>query len=233
MSIELERQIEVANPQQPQVATVLLVDTSSSMSGDKIRQLNDGLRFFKDDVSSNPLARKRVEVSVVSFGGAVTIEHPFSAIDDFDPPMLKADGDTPMGESILQAVDLIKGRKQVYREVGTDYYRPWIFMVTDGEPTDMSPGEKLWDDAVRAVHQGESNREFLFFGVGVDPADMETLKQICPPERPPVRLMAGKFQEMFAWLSKSHQMVSASQVGQQVPLDNPAGPSGWAEIDTI
>lgn len=230
---QLEGQIEVANPQHPQVATVLLVDTSGSMSGDKIRQLNEGIRFFRDDIAGNDLARKRVESSLVEFGGAVSVSHGFAAVDDFDVPTLSADGDTPMGEAILKAISLIRERKQVYKEIGTDYYRPWIFMVTDGEPTDMSPGDDLWERAVSAIHQGEAAREFLFFGVGVEPADMEMLRKICPPERPPVSLRPGKFGDMFAWLSRSHQRVSASRVGEQVPLENPAGPDGWAEIETI
>jgi uncharacterized protein YegL len=234
MSVEdLERQIEVANPQHPQVATVLLVDTSGSMAGDKIKQLNEGIRYFRDDVASNDLARKRVEVAIVAFGGDVTTEHGFSSIDDFEVPKLTADGGTPMGEAILQAISLIRARKQTYKEIGTDYYRPWIFLVTDGEPTDMKPGDDLWDRAVSAIHNGETSREFLFFGVGVEPADMETLRKICPPERPPVQLRPGRFRDMFAWLSKSHQRVSASRVGEQVPLENPTGPNGWAEIETI
>lgn len=234
MSVEdLERQIEVANPQHPQVATVLLVDTSGSMAGDKIKQLNEGIRYFRDDVASNDLARKRVEVAIVSFGGDVTTEHSFSSIDDIEVPKLSADGGTPMGEAILQAISLIRSRKQTYKEIGTDYYRPWIFLVTDGEPTDMKPGDDLWDRAVSAIQNGETSREFLFFGVGVEPADMETLRKICPPERPPVQLRPGRFRDMFAWLSKSHQRVSASRVGEQVPLENPTGPNGWAEIETI
>ena len=229
----LEDRIEIANPQHPHCATVLVVDTSGSMSGDKIRQLNEGLRLFQDEVMADDLARKRVEAAIVSFGGSVTIEQDFGPIEDLDPPLLGASGDTPMGEAILTAVGLIRGRKQEYRDMGTDYFRPWIFLITDGEPTDMSPEDDRWRQAIEAVHAGEAAKEFLFFGVGVDPADMQTLKAICPPERPPARLMPGRFREMFAWLSRSQQRVSASRVGEHVPLENPGGPLGWAEIETI
>ena len=63
----LEERIEIANPQHPHCATVLVLDTSGSMAGDKIRQLNEGVRFFVDDVSSDDLARKRVDLAVFSF----------------------------------------------------------------------------------------------------------------------------------------------------------------------
>jgi uncharacterized protein YegL len=228
----LEDLIEIANPQHPHCATVLVVDTSGSMAGDKIRQLNDGMRFFRDDVASDDLARKRVEVAVVSFGGSVSTVQDFSSIDDFAPPEMTTNGGTPMGEAILRSIEMVRERKSAYKQQGTDYYRPWIFLITDGEPTDMSPGDETWTRAVGQVHDGERDREFLFFTVGVEPADMNILKQIAPSERPPLQLRPGRFREMFAWLSKSQRQVSASRVGEQVPLDDPTGPSGWAAIDT-
>ncbi len=230
--MSLEDRIEIANPQHPHCATILLVDTSGSMQGDKIRQLNDGLRFFRDDVLGDDLARKRVEVALVTFGGDVTVQQEFSAVDRFNPALLGATGGTPMGGAILEAVEMIRRRKQEYRDRGVDYYRPWIFLITDGEPTDMKPGDPIWEDVVRAVHSGEDAKEFLFFAVGVEPADMELLTKIAPPERPPVQLRPGRFKDMFAWLSRSQQRVSASKVGEQVALENPAGPQGWAEITT-
>lgn len=229
----LEDRIEIANPQHPHCATILLVDTSGSMAGDKIRQLNDGLRSFRDDVLGDDLARKRVEVALITFGGDVTVEHEFGAIETFSASPLSANGGTPMGGAILEAVEMIRRRKQQYRSMGVDYYRPWIFLITDGEPTDMKPGDATWDEVVRAVHGGEDAKEFLFFAVGVEPADMNVLAQIAPPERPPVQLRPGRFKEMFMWLSRSQQRVSASKVGEQVALENPAaGPQGWAEITT-
>jgi uncharacterized protein YegL len=230
--MSLEDRIEIANPQHPHCATILLVDTSGSMSGDKIRQLNDGLRFFRDDVVGDDLARKRVEVALVSFGGDVTVQQDFTSIESFSPSLLGATGGTPMGGAILEAVEMIRRRKDDYRARGVDYYRPWIFLITDGEPTDMKPGDPIWEDVVRAVHGGEAAKEFLFFAVGVEPADMDLLAQIAPPERAPVQLRPGRFKDMFAWLSRSQQRVSASKVGDQVALENPTGPQGWAEITT-
>src|SRR5438445_5562669 len=170
MTLEsLEQQIEIANPQHPHCATVLALDISGSMSGDKIRQVNEGLAAFRDDVLTDDLARKRVEAAVVTFGSRVELAHPFSSMEAFAPATFKAGGSTPMGEAILKSIEAIRVRKQMYREVGTDYYRPWIFLITDGEPTDMHPGDELWQRVVAEVHGGEAAREFLFFGVGVEP----------------------------------------------------------------
>ena len=48
------------NPEQ-RCPCVLLLDTSGSMHGDPIAELNEGLRAFKEDLISDSLAVKRVE----------------------------------------------------------------------------------------------------------------------------------------------------------------------------
>jgi len=74
---KLEERIEIANPQQPHCATVLVLDISGSMSGEKIAALNDGLKTFKDEVSKDELAAKRVDLAVVTFGLEVSVTHDF------------------------------------------------------------------------------------------------------------------------------------------------------------
>ena len=39
-----------------------------------------------------------------------------------------------MGSAIHKALDMIQARKAPYRAHGVTYYRPWVFMITDGEP---------------------------------------------------------------------------------------------------
>ena len=50
----------VANPQ-PRVPVVLLLDTSGSMQGSPIAQLNAGLVAFKEELMGDSLASKRAE----------------------------------------------------------------------------------------------------------------------------------------------------------------------------
>jgi uncharacterized protein YegL len=196
-------------------------------SGNKIGAVNEGLAMFKDDISKDELASKRVDLAVVTFGTGVQVVHNFSNIDAFDPPQLIADGLTPMGEAILHALDMIEQRKQQYKTEAINYYRPWVFMLTDGAPTDMSPGDATWNEVVGRVHEGEQLNKFLFFAVGVDEADFGCLSQLAPPTRPPIKLRSDRFSEMFQWLSDSQSRVSASAVGDQIPLQ---APTGWGEI---
>lgn len=229
MGRRLEDMVEIANPQQPHCATVLLLDNSGSMSGEKINDLNEGLRAFKDEIEQDDLASKRVDIAIITFNDDVQVIHDFSSIEDFDPPTLSAGGYTSMGNAIIMAAEMIEKRKLDYKQKGIDYYRPWIFMITDGEPTDMEPGDSMWSTVIRTVHDGEKNKKFMFFGVAAEPANTELLKQITPSNRPPVRLKQGRFKELFQWLSKSQSAVSASNPGEQVRIEDPVT-AGWGAI---
>ena len=124
-----------------------------------------------------------------------------------------------MGAAIEQALAMVEERKLEYRANGISYYRPWIFLITDGSPTDD------WQAAAAAVRAGEAAKKFAFFAIGVQGADIETLGQISV--RAPLSLDGLKFQEMFVWLSSSLSSVSQSTPGTDVALESP---QGWASV---
>jgi uncharacterized protein YegL len=215
--ISFETNDFASNPE-PRCACVLLLDVSRSMAGAPLGELNAGLATFKDELAADVLAMKRVEVAIVTFG-PVKIELPFTSAASFQPPVLKAQGDTPMGGAITQALELVRSRKNDYRSNGVSYYRPWVFLITDGGPTDD------WHPAAAAIRDGETSKAFAFFSIGVKGANMETLKQISVRE--PLSLEGLKFRELFQWLSTSLRQVSRSTPGTEVPLQPP---TGWAAV---
>ncbi len=212
----------VDNPE-PRCPCVLLLDNSSSMAGQPIDQLNQGLKQFQQELAADSLAAKRVEVAIITFG-PVRVRQDFVTADMFAAPHLTTEGATPMGEAILEALDMIKLRKQLYQANGIAYYRPWIFLITDGAPTDE------WAAAAGAVHAAEKAKALAFFPVGVEGADFNVLRRLSP--RDPIRLRGLAFRELFQWLSNSLSGVSKSKVGDALRLPPPdTTPKGWAIIE--
>lgn len=208
----------VDNPE-PRCPCVLVVDVSGSMAGRPIAELNAGLAQFRSELLRDALAAKRVEVAVVAFG-PVGVICDFVTPDVFRAPTLTASGDTPMGAAIERALLLVEERKRTYRAHGVASYRPWVFLITDGTPTDD------WSGAAALVRGGEDNKLFQFFAVGVSGADLVTLAKIS--KRQPLTLKGLQFAELFSWLSRSLQTVSHSRVGDSVALPSPAG---WANLE--
>jgi uncharacterized protein YegL len=219
-------EFEFADNPDPRCPVALVLDCSSSMGepladGEPapIVALNDGLDVLVRELHRDPLARRRVELSVITFGTAVTPATPFATVDNLTLPTLVPSGVTKMGEALEVALDALEERKRSYRTNGIPYYRPWLLLITDGLPTDdIAP-------AAERIKAAETNKSIAFFPVGIDGADFDTLGQL--GTRAPLKLKGLAFDELFVWLSASQSRVSASNPGDAVAL--PA-PTGWAEV---
>lgn len=219
----LDESVEFAENPEPRCPCVLLLDISGSMDGAPIESLNAGLQAFKDTLIEDSLAARRVEVAMVTFDSEVNAVQDFITVDMFIPPILTAQGFTHMGGAILRGLDMIQARKEEYRANGISYYRPWMFMITDGRPE--GEDENIIEEASRRIRDDEAEKRVVFFAVGVENADMDILRQIAV--RTPVKLMGLNFKEMFIWLSTSMSRVSQSKVGDQIELP----PPGWSTIE--
>ncbi len=224
--IPFSKALALANNPEPRCPCVLVLDTSASMEGEPIAQLRNGVALLAEELSRDGLTRKRVEIAVITFGDSAQQLSGFLSPDVFSPPQLEPKGTTPMAEAVLLACEALEARKQEYRLAGIQYYRPWIFLITDGEPTDQETPR--WTEAVQKIHTGEAEKKMLFFGVAVQNANQQVLDTLCPPNRPSVKLEGLRFAEMFRWLSTSLKSVSRSAPGIQLQLPSP---TGWVSID--
>jgi len=221
-TFNLDEVVEFAENPEPRCPCVLLLDTSGSMQGERIEALNQGLLSLKDELVKNSLASRRVEVAIITFDSNVNVVQDFVTADQFNPPILTAQGLTIMGSAIHKALDIIQERKSQYRTNGIAYYRPWVFMITDGEP--QGELDHVVEQAAQRLQGDESNKRVAFFTVGVENANMSRLSQIAV--RSPLKLKGLNFIEMFVWLSASMSAVSHSQVDEQVALP----PIGWGSV---
>lgn len=217
--------VEFAENPESRCACVLLLDTSGSMSGPRIAALNEGLCTFQQNLRGDALASRRVEVAVISFNNDVQVVQDFITADQFQPPTLSAAGLTHTGSALNAALDLIEARKATYKSAGISYYRPWLLLITDGEPAGES--DDVLARAIQRLGEAQQTKRVAFFAVGVAGANMGRLKDITGPQRDPVKLAGLRFNELFKWLSTSMGRVSQSKVSDtQVPLP----PVGWGEI---
>jgi uncharacterized protein YegL len=202
----------------PKCPLVLLLDTSYSMGVDRsplpfaIDQLNNALVALRDAINEDSVAKRRVELMVVTFGGSVTPLGDFVVAQDWVPPMLAAAGDTPMGQAVATGIDLASQRRRELQRDGVPTYRPWIFLLTDGEPTDDV-------SAVPArVADTEKAKRAIFWSIAADGADLTVLKRFTP-DKPILRLDERDWASLFRWVSAAVSKVSRSNPDDQITID--------------
>lgn len=199
------------------VPVCMVLDTSSSMGGDPIRELNEGIGMFFQAVLSDDIARKAADIAIVTFDSTARLMLDFADVKKQNPPHLTAQGTTAMGEGVNLALNVLAERKAEYRKAGVVYYQPWMVLMTDGAPTDSI------DNAAERTRDLIMTRKLTIFPVGIGPnASMDTLK-LFSPKREPLRLKGLNFEEFFEWLS-----ASLAETGSSGDTDGHIAP-GWAE----
>ena len=204
----------------PFAPCALLLDCSSSMSS-CIAELNRGVELFAERLKADELARNRADVTVIEFRDSARVIVPPTLGRDFLAPRLHANGLTAMGEAIELGLRTVKERRRDYRRNGARAFKPMMFLFTDGAPTDA------WQAAAAEVRRQATEKGLNFFGIGFGAdADFGVLRDICPENRPPMRLKPGCFENLFEWISDSMSSVSGSAPGESISLP-PA--DGWGE----
>lgn len=218
---------DLVNNPTARVPVCLCLDTSGSMDGAPINELNEGVKIFYDAIKEDETALYAAEVSIVTFGGGVTCIEDFANVErQTNIPKLYANGGTPMGEAVNLALDLLEKRKEEYKDKGVDYYQPWLVLMTDGQPNGSN---SELEQAIRTTNELVNNRKLTVFPIAIgDDADIDVLKRFSP-NRQPLKLKGLMFREFFSWLSKSVSATSQSTPGERIPLDVD-GIKGWAEL---
>ena len=206
---------------------VLCLDVSGSMGGAKIKQLNQGLQTFYNDIVGDPnnpadaVTSNRLEVSIVTFNSTVRCVQEPELLKNVAMPTLTASGGTDLVGGIEKAIEKVNERKAWYKQTGLNYYRSYIVLMTDAE---ANANESIRDD----IKRGVDGKGFQFWPIGVQGANMSVLQAIAHPDTPPVMLKGFNFVEFFQWLSNSMSTITKSQQGQTVPLPSP---TGWMQTE--
>ena len=224
---EMYEQNEPINYEQ-KCLCVLVLDTSGSMNADNaIGQLNQGLQTFKSQIMNDETARDRLEIAIVSFNSEIKVELQPSLISEIEMPTLKASGQTQLVRAIEEAQQVIKDRKDYYKSKGLTYYRPWIVVMTDGDPY---PANQDIDGIAQKIQEDADAKKYVFFmmGVGNEVHD-DVLSKLTTSQFPAMRMDAVNFAEFFQWLSASATVVVNSDdlTDSNVSIPQPTWAQGF------
>lgn len=206
---------DIENGGQYHLPCVVLIDTSGSMSP-SMEELKNGVNLLVSEIQNDEVASGRVELTIITYDDTVKVISPFGPADGYEIPYYDCGGTTHMHDAVAVALDQIEQRKNEYKAQGTPYYRPWIFMLTDGQPNDNDNG------AFQRLLEAQRNKKTTFFGIGIgNDADIDLLKSL-NVDNFCFSAGATSFKGVFKWLSSSLSVTSKSNPGDGIDLDSPA-----------
>ena len=196
----------------------LLLDCSSSMTGQPIEQVRQGLKALLDDLSTEPMAIETVYLSVITFHSTAQQLIPLTELMLFKEPQIQASGTTALGA----ALNLLKTclEKEVYKNTSSQKgdWKPLVFLMTDGLPTDV------WQAAADNLKK-QKIANLIAFAAG-SKADVNNLKYITDIVLKSENLSPGTLKAFFQWMSHSILVTGKNvhKIETELPVDLPPIP---------
>ena len=182
----------------------LLLDCSESMIGDGINGVNAGMRQLLLDLHSDPHALETVWISIITFAGNAQQILPLTEMIGIKAPRLKVQPGTGLGAALRLLSECIEREVRTHSATHKGDYKPLVFLLTDGDPTDD------WRDEARLLKApsktGGKKMNIIGIGCGED-ANPLVLNEIADSV-----LMMGEseldFRSLFQWISSSLSVTS-------------------------
>lgn len=151
----------------------LVCDESGSMRGEPIRTINASLPDIHAEIASNPVVADKTRFCIIGFSGSARMVLPLSDLSAITsmPALGYHTGGTNYGSAFNVLYDTIADDVQLLKANGDQVYRPAVFFLSDGRPTD-----KQWQTSFRRVTDSgwPLHPNILAFGFGkVDQATLQ------------------------------------------------------------
>lgn len=185
----------------------LLLDTSASMNGDPIEAVKNGVQVLLSTLRQDPYALETAYLSVITFDNSARQMAPLTELATFQAPTIAASGTTAMGEGLALLADCIEAEVAKSTADAKGDWKPLIFMMTDGSPT---------DDWKRGLDKLKKVRTGLIVACAAGQgADTAVLKQITEVVVQLDTADSNTIKAFFKWVSASistgSQKVDAGQ----------------------
>lgn len=203
----------------------LLLDTSGSMMGEPIEAVRQGVKALLTELRGDPQALETAYLSVILFDSQARQVTPLTELLSFKEPQIDAGGATALGGALEVLLDSVNNevRKSTAEQKGD--WRPLVFILTDGSPTDIATFNRVVPD-VRSAKIAN----IIACAAGAD-ADTTYLKQITDNVLMMNNLSPGDLAQFFKWVSGSIKMSSKSlDSAPGANIELPPPPAGFVVV---
>lgn len=129
----------------------LVIDTSSSMYGEPIESVKNGIDLLVSSLRQDPHALETAYLSVITFDNNAQQVVPLTELADFQIPLIEANGWTALGDALSLTANCISTEVKKNTPDSKGDWKPLIFIMSDGVPTD---DWKQGFDKLKAIKPG-------------------------------------------------------------------------------
>ncbi|MFJ9130268.1 VWA domain-containing protein [Streptomyces sp. NPDC102340] len=148
----------------------LVCDESASMSGEAVDTINKALPELHQEISENPTVADKTRFALIGFSDKAAVLQPLADLSELTSlPSLSAGGMTSFDSAFRVLKDSIEKDVTALKAEGHEVYRPVVFFLSDGLPTDSD-----WESALDTLKDQSKFRyapKIIAFGISdADPA---------------------------------------------------------------
>lgn len=130
-----EDPLDAAGVSRKSLVMFFMIDTSGSMKGTKMGELNTAMEELIPEIRRIGAADTEVKIAVLTFSSDVNwITQQPVPVEEFEWSRLRADGETNMGAAFAELNNKLS--RSAFMNAPSLSYAPVIFLMTDGYPSD-------------------------------------------------------------------------------------------------
>lgn len=183
----------------------LVLDNSGSMVGEPIKAVKNGVQVLASTLRQDPYALETAFISVITFNTEAEQIIPLTDLITFQPPDIKAQGITSLGAALTLLTQKIKDEIVKTTPERKGDWKPLIFIMTDGGPTDD------WQAGLAELRKIKTG--MIVSCAAGDGARIDVLKQISEVVVELKTADTETIKKFFQWIS-----ASISTTSQKVDL---------------
>lgn len=181
---------------------VFVIDTYGLKNDIVMDEVSSGIRRILDDLESDETSRNRIEVSFISYDCLLDdiriIQDPVPISHAIIPPLISTNDYASIIKAVYMAMDVVEKRKEWYKITGIPYYRPWIFLISNG----LGLLSCNFDEIAGRIRQDAHNKRYAFLSIYTKDAEVSLLQEI-GMDTPIMSLDSFNIKDCFQWFSSS------------------------------
>ncbi len=173
----------------------LVLDVSGSMSGEPIEALRNGMQMLVSTLRTDPYALETAYLSVITFDEHANQVVPLTELIAFQSPTINPGSTTSLGAALKLTKECIEREVQKATAEAKGDWKPLVFIMTDGQPT---------DDWQRGLDEFRKVKTGMVIACAAGPgADTSVLKQITEVVVTLDTADSSTIMAFFKWVSAS------------------------------